>query len=142
MRDPGALVVLGKALFWDMQLGSDGRTACATCSLSRRRQSSRPESAVDPLGDFPANYILSPGDFLFHQLADINNSGSTILRDSSMRAGSAGVFRRMFTGVAAGSAIDTGFDVNDTPAFSVAGSTCARSHAEFAFRHQRRFQFS
>ncbi|SRR6266540_1702054 len=25
------LVVLGKALFWDVQVGSDGRTACATC---------------------------------------------------------------------------------------------------------------
>src|SRR6266536_2601773 len=29
--DQSALVVLGKALFWDMQAGSDGRTACATC---------------------------------------------------------------------------------------------------------------
>ena len=26
-----ALIVLGKAMFWDMQAGSDGRTACATC---------------------------------------------------------------------------------------------------------------
>ncbi|MGV2339755.1 MAG UNVERIFIED_CONTAM: DUF642 domain-containing protein [Planctomycetaceae bacterium] len=26
-----AAVALGKALFWDMQAGSDGRTACATC---------------------------------------------------------------------------------------------------------------
>ena len=25
------LVQLGKAFFWDMQVGSDGRTACATC---------------------------------------------------------------------------------------------------------------
>jgi cytochrome c peroxidase len=31
VRDQNALVVLGKALFWDMQLGSDGRTACASC---------------------------------------------------------------------------------------------------------------
>jgi cytochrome c peroxidase len=26
-----ALLQLGKALFWDMQTGSDGTTACATC---------------------------------------------------------------------------------------------------------------
>ncbi len=26
-----SLIVLGKALFWDVQVGSDGRTACATC---------------------------------------------------------------------------------------------------------------
>jgi cytochrome c peroxidase len=31
VRDRDALLVLGKALFWDMQVGSDGRTACATC---------------------------------------------------------------------------------------------------------------
>jgi len=29
--DQQTLVVLGKALFWDMQVGSDGRTACGTC---------------------------------------------------------------------------------------------------------------
>ncbi|MHC8303079.1 cytochrome-c peroxidase [Pseudomonas sp. ZS1P83] len=27
----GAVVLLGKALFWDMEIGSDGSTACATC---------------------------------------------------------------------------------------------------------------
>ena len=31
VRDQTALVVLGKALFWDMQAGSDCRLACATC---------------------------------------------------------------------------------------------------------------
>src|SRR5205809_8111979 len=31
VADPQALIVLGKALFWDVQVGSDGRTACATC---------------------------------------------------------------------------------------------------------------
>jgi cytochrome c peroxidase len=31
IRDKRAAVKLGKALFWDMQTGSDGRTACASC---------------------------------------------------------------------------------------------------------------
>jgi cytochrome c peroxidase len=31
VRDREAAVQLGKALFWDMQVGSDERTACATC---------------------------------------------------------------------------------------------------------------
>src|SRR5437016_2767166 len=31
VKDQSALVVLGKALFWDMQTGSDGRQACASC---------------------------------------------------------------------------------------------------------------
>src|SRR4051794_33259900 len=31
VKDQTALVALGKALFWDAQLGSDGKTACASC---------------------------------------------------------------------------------------------------------------
>src|SRR5262245_58013786 len=31
IQDQNALLMLGKALFWDMQVGSDGRTACASC---------------------------------------------------------------------------------------------------------------
>jgi len=31
VSDPGTAKVLGKALFWDMQVGSDGVQACATC---------------------------------------------------------------------------------------------------------------
>jgi cytochrome c peroxidase len=31
VRDRTSLVALGKALFWDVQVGSDGRTACASC---------------------------------------------------------------------------------------------------------------
>src|SRR5262245_13101900 len=31
VKDTNKAIALGKALFWDMQVGSDGRTACATC---------------------------------------------------------------------------------------------------------------
>lgn len=31
VKDQAALIRLGKALFWDMQVGSDGMIACATC---------------------------------------------------------------------------------------------------------------
>ena len=31
ISDEKAAIVLGKALFWDMQLGSDGVQACASC---------------------------------------------------------------------------------------------------------------
>lgn len=34
VKDQAALVRLGKALFWDMQVGSDGIVACATCHFS------------------------------------------------------------------------------------------------------------
>jgi len=34
IRNRQAAIALGKALFWDMQAGSDGQTACATCHFS------------------------------------------------------------------------------------------------------------
>ncbi len=34
VKDQTALIALGKALFWDMQVGSDGVQACATCHFN------------------------------------------------------------------------------------------------------------
>lgn len=84
VADPEALLVLGKAFFWDMQVGSDGRTACATCHFhagadSRTRNQLNPgqrrvapDGVPDPDLDFgtglgpnldllPAHFPLSPG---------------------------------------------------------------------------------
>ena len=36
VRNKSAAVQLGKAFFWDMQVGSDGVTACATCVSDKR----------------------------------------------------------------------------------------------------------
>jgi len=121
VRDNGALAVLGKALFWDMQLGSDGRTACATCHFHAGADHRAQNQLSNPQGTFVANYRLTLDDFPFHQLADVNNNNSNVLRDSSQRAGSSGTFRRLFTSIVPGSGSEDGFDVNDLPAFSVAG---------------------
>ncbi len=79
IRDRRAAVVLGKALFWDMQVGSDGVQACATCHFnagadSRARNQLNPGqrrigAAGDPDPDvtFSAglgpNHLLTPADF-------------------------------------------------------------------------------
>ncbi|NOT30425.1 MAG: hypothetical protein HOP15_08250 [Planctomycetes bacterium] len=34
VKDRTAAIALGKALFWEMQVGSDGVTACATCHFN------------------------------------------------------------------------------------------------------------
>ena len=34
IKSRSSAVKLGKALFWDMQAGADGRTACATCHFN------------------------------------------------------------------------------------------------------------
>src|SRR5262245_26280104 len=68
------LVVLGKALFWDAQVGSDGRTACASCHFHAgadhrvTNQIAGPPTstaAVRPntsltIGDFPVSRVREP----------------------------------------------------------------------------------
>jgi cytochrome c peroxidase len=95
VRDSKALVVLGKALFWDMQVGSDGRTACATCHFHAG-------------ADHRTNGV-STADFPFRVFADPEDNASAIVRDSSRRLGSAGVVRRVFQGLT-GSAEEAGRD--------------------------------
>jgi cytochrome c peroxidase len=47
VRDEGAAIALGKALFWDMQVGSDGIQACATCHF-RAGADPRSRNQVSP----------------------------------------------------------------------------------------------
>ena len=47
VSDPGAAKVLGKALFWDMQVGSDGVQACATCHF-RAGADPRKKNQISP----------------------------------------------------------------------------------------------
>ena len=47
IRDAEAARVLGKALFWDMQVGSDGVQACATCHF-RAGADPRKKNQVSP----------------------------------------------------------------------------------------------
>ena len=122
VRDEKTLAVLGKALFWDMQLGSDGRTACATCHFHAGADHRAQNQLSDPLAAFAPGATLTGADFPFHQLADPADGRSAVVRDSTARAGSAGVLRRGLTGVTAGAASDNGFDLADAPAFSVNGT--------------------
>ncbi|MSO18901.1 MAG: hypothetical protein EXQ56_00305 [Acidobacteria bacterium] len=97
VADQKALIALGKALFWDMQAGSDGRTACATCHFHAgadhrlQNQLSGPDAAV--------NQTLASADFPFHRLSNAGNNNSTVLSDKRQVGGlSLGVFR--FAGTA------------------------------------------
>src|SRR5438067_2065044 len=58
VRDQAALVLLGKALFWDMQAGSDGRTACATCHFHAGADH-RTQNQLSNLNGLSANAVLS-----------------------------------------------------------------------------------
>src|SRR3954454_2907688 len=49
IRDEVAAQKLGKALFWDMQAGSDGRTACAPCHFDAGADN-RSRNQLNPRG--------------------------------------------------------------------------------------------
>lgn len=125
------LLALGKALFWDSQLGSDGQ-ACATCHFHggadpRQVNQLSPGLLARPTADdkfggiFPAgsagltrggfldltgraaraNLALIPSDFPLRQLADELDRDSAILYDSNDVVSSQGVFDGTFMGLTA-----------------------------------------
>lgn len=80
-------VALGKALFWDMQVGSDGVQACASCHFRagadpRSKNQVNPGMKHMPLADFQystgpgPNHQLQPSDFPLSRLVNPNIRGS------------------------------------------------------------------
>src|SRR6188472_1874535 len=67
VRDPKVLVALGKALFWDMQVGADGRTACATCHFHAGADHRVQHQLSGP--DAVMNLVLTTQDFPFRKLS-------------------------------------------------------------------------
>lgn len=128
VKNKAAAIRLGKALFWDMQVGSDGITACATCHFSAGTDS-RLKNTVNPgtnSGDTffqlrGPNETLIPSDFPFHQRqAPADFKASPILRDNNDVVGAQGVRLNQFVDIVAGSAVDNGFSIPD-PIFQVNG---------------------
>ncbi|GAB3097083.1 cytochrome c peroxidase [Lysobacter terrae] len=123
IRDPRMAEVLGKALFWDMQLGSDGVQACASCHFSagtdnRVRNALNPDHlggdtqlevfrnrhpTTEPVAlDQNVNRDLGLNDFPTHKLIQQGAAGeprfnsANVIRDSNDVVGSMGVRLRRF----------------------------------------------
>src|SRR5262245_20031931 len=82
--DRQALIVLGKALFWDVQVGSDGQTACATCHFHAGADHRLTNQIAGPATSRAAvavNTTLAPGDFPFHAFTNPNDNASAATRD-------------------------------------------------------------
>jgi cytochrome c peroxidase len=112
-------IALGKALFWDMQVGSDGVQACGTCHFRagadprKKNQISpgllrvvfgpdedqnpsaipTPDHAFDGQGP---NYTLRREDFPLKKFANAMNRASEVLRDTNNVVSSQGVFHEVF----------------------------------------------
>jgi cytochrome c peroxidase len=118
VKDKGAAIRLGKALFWDMQLGSDGRTACATCHFHAgtddrtRNQLSPGFDGAFGAGARP-NADVELGDFPFHRFADADDRFSAVVRSRDDVVGTQGVLKASHQQVVVGSAEDRGRPLRD-----------------------------
>ena len=112
LTDPKAAIQLGKALFWDMNVGSDG-VACGSCHFhagadrrSRNQINSGFLHATDPLTSFDFNinmstqggpdYELKASDFPLFRFANRADKESIILFSTDDVVGSAGAFMQQF----------------------------------------------
>jgi cytochrome c peroxidase len=135
IKDKSAAVKLGKALFWDMQAGSDGRTACATChynagadNRSRNEINPRQPAGVDPKFDMKGpNAQLTADDFPFHKLANPNDRASQVLSDTANVSGSQGVMPSVFDGVTPGEPADDQHVLGPDALFSIGGTDVRRT---------------
>ena len=116
IANQAAAIQLGKALFWEMQAGSDNKTACATCHFKagvdgRDRNQLNPgaNGAWDGFGYGP-NYALISNDFPFTTLPT---------KDVDNVVGSQGVRKSQFMGFSKSGAELTS-SVAD-PVFSISG---------------------
>jgi cytochrome c peroxidase len=130
VKNQSAGVALGKALFWDMQVGSDGVQACATCHFDAGADS-RSKNQLNPrIGPFTAhkpNEQLTASDFPFHQLADPADRNSQVLSDTDEVSGSAGLVPTAFRGVVPGSAVEQTTSPGTDPTFAVGGVNVRRA---------------
>src|SRR6476469_4265378 len=116
IANQAAAIQLGKALFWEMQAGSDNKTACATCHFKagvdgRDRNQMNPgaNATWDGFGYGP-NYTVVPNDYPFTSLPT---------KDVDNVTGSQGVRMSQFAGFSRSGAEQT-TSVPD-PVFSISG---------------------
>lgn len=112
VKDKAAAIQLGKALFWDVKVGSDNKTACATCHFQAGADN-RISNQLSPgliAGDKTfqigkTNYTLQAKDFPLtkHALVDDRN---TKISDTNDIVSSQGVYRAEFTGLSTINAVD------------------------------------
>ncbi len=136
VKDREVAIALGKALFWDMQVGSDGKTACASCHWhagadARFTNSLAPPDqfkSSQPLSDPLAKLTKSSFPFLKLQNVDPADATDPYLSPTSVVAqrrnevlGSQGVQTRDFTSIQIWRARDLG-TLKDDPIFSVHGT--------------------
>jgi len=130
VTDFQAAVRLGKLLFHDMQLGSDGVMACASCHFHAGgdfRLKNQLAPGFDGAFGQPdgssggPNSILEAADFPFRKLEVPDDNESPVLSDLNDIASSSGAFNQNFVSVSPGVDVDQGTPAGDAT-FRVGGT--------------------
>ncbi len=118
--DRNAAIMLGKALFWEVRVGSDNKTACASCHF-HAGVDNRLTNQVNPgvlagdktfqLGGAP-NYTVTPLDFPFTRFASIDDP-DTRFADINDVLSSQGVLTKTFNNTGTKGAPDICTSVSD-----------------------------
>src|SRR5437870_2853150 len=132
VRDEAAAVALGKALFWDMQLGSDGIQSCGACHFHGGADS-RLKNQVNPGTIHGAttfevakpNATLTAANFPLHKLANPEDRFSTVLFDADDVISSQSVTLAKFNDIIPGQA-EENCTVTPDPIFNVGGVNVRR----------------
>lgn len=133
VKNRKAAIALGKALFWDMNVGSDG-IACASCHFhagadSRLKNQLNPGEKRGDEAEYPGlakgfkptasggsggpNYKLTLSDFPFHRFEDPEDIGSKLLYETDNVMSSSGSYGGTFLDASAADA--SGNDQCDRP---------------------------
>ncbi|MBI4871626.1 MAG: VCBS repeat-containing protein [Candidatus Riflebacteria bacterium] len=120
VRDQTAAIKLGKALFWDMQVGSDGVQACASCHYQAGADI-RFKNQADP------GLRASPSDTTFQKWGPnaLMRKGDFPVTTNDI-AGSQGCVNAIFADVVPGSAVDNWTPATDPSGFLVSSQNTRR----------------
>jgi len=150
VNNEAAAAQLGKALFWDMQVGSDGVQACASCHFHAGADN-RITNQINPgllagddqfgnnniglpapaLGSIHLNQTLTAMHFPLHKVTNQHLSGDplsnpgNVLVDSNDVVSSQGVELMQFVDIVPGNPVDIGTSIPDA-VFNINGTNIRR----------------
>jgi len=121
-----AAIALGKALLWDMQVGSDGKTACASCHF-RAGTDARSKGTLNPGVNGAFNVVsrdtravvgptgeLTGFEFPFHQRNNPELLASKVIQDYDDAVGAQGIRLNQFVDIVPGQAEETFTPIPDS----------------------------
>jgi cytochrome c peroxidase len=129
VQDKATATQLGKAFFWDMQVGSDGTQACATCHFAAGADNRTTNTLSPGQPQLASSFqvsgpetTLTADDFPLRKLADPDDHNSAVLRDRHDVIGSQGVVAHRFDSNGGDDALDQCTELAD-PLFNVRGTS-------------------